>query len=153
MFAADEREKWRHRGNAWGRQPWKGKGRRVSLVVRHSRIAGAGMGLFWDDKCDGHDGQQLGRFSGQVVHASDSHDDAEDWALEQADDRLVMLRVGGQWAIVDVRGSVFEFANHADSECANLHVTSTGIVELQTDVTKFEELTWWYGDLHEASWQ
>ena len=155
VFAADEREKWRHRGNVWCREPWKGTSRRVRLLVRPSLITGAGMGLFWDDDCDGWEGQRLGCFSGRVVHTSDSRDDAECWALEQADDRLVILRMGGaggaggaggSWAIVDARGSVFEFVNHAnDRECANLHVTSTGIVELQADVSKFDELTWWYG--------
>ena len=82
-----------------------GAGCTVRLEVRPSPIEG--VGLFWDDACGGEEGQRLGRFSGRVVFASDSQDAAEDWALKQADDRLIMLRLDGQWAIVWTLAGVF----------------------------------------------
>ena len=147
MFAPEERAQWRQCGHKWSRL--MGAGCTVRLEVRPSPIEG--MGLFWDDACDGEDGQHLGRFSGRVVFASDSQDAAKDWALKQVDDRLIMLRLDGQWAIVDTRGSVFEFANHAEEGDAVLHVTEAGFVELKANVKQSTELTWYYGRLHAAS--
>lgn len=139
---------WRQRGRKWSRP--MGAGRTICLKVRPSPIQG--MGLYWDDARDGEEGQRLGYVSGRVVFASDSQGAAEDWALKQTDDRLIMLRLDNQWAIVDARGSVFEFANHAaEEEGAVLHITEGGAVELQADVTRSTELTWCYGRLHAAS--
>lgn len=60
----------------------------------------------------------------------------------------MLLRHHTSWAVVDVRGSVFEYANCSESETdANLHVSESGIVQVSTHVMPGEELVWWYGTL------
>ena len=60
----------------------RGRVHRDASVCWFDRVASQVLewDLFWDDDCDGWEGQRLGRFSGRVVHASDSRDDAEGWA-------------------------------------------------------------------------
>lgn len=108
------------------------------------------MGLFAD--MDFEEGHVLGRMSGIVCFESECVDTSENWALAQMDERMVLLRANGRWLVVDVRGSVFEFANcSVDEESANIHVSESGWVTTECDVEKGTELVWWYGSLHAAS--
>jgi len=120
------------------------------------------LGLFVAGKDGLEEGAELGRLSGSIRFESKSRDVAEDWALAQQDDKLVLLRNGvcgsdddvrgSSWVVVDVRGSVFEFANCSSSEeSANLHVGESGRVVVESDVESGTELVWWYGTLHSAS--
>ena len=99
------------------------------------------------------EGECLGRVSGKVLFSSESMDVAEDWGLELADDRVLLLRHGVGWAVVDTRGwSVFEFANCSSSEqTANVHVSLGGWVTCVCDICKGDELVWWYGEMHAAA--
>ena len=121
------------------------------MTVMRSHIRNAGLGLFAPSNLE--EGRTLGRFSGSVRFESDFADVAENWALMQADDRLVLLRGGRKrWAVVDVRGSVFEWANcSVDEESQNLHVSEHGWVTTERDVEAGTELVWWYGRLHAAT--
>jgi hypothetical protein len=84
--------------------------------------------------------------SGVVVHTGTKGECAA-WGVARGDDRSLLLRHNGVWAVVDVRGSVFEWANGARSEGeANVHVGEHGWVEMRTDVEVGGELVWWYGD-------
>lgn len=115
-----------------------------------SMIPKAGMGLFAHMYFE--EGHVLGRMSGIVRFESECVDKSENWALDQADDRIVLLRAKGRWLVVDVRGSVFEFANcSVDEESANVHVSENGWVTTERDIEKGTELLWWYGPLHAAS--
>lgn len=134
----------------------------MQLRVAPSRIPNAGLGLFVAGNHGLEEGTELGRLSGSIRFESQSRDTAEDWALAQQDERLVLLRNsvcgsgdgvrGSSWAVVDVRGSVFEFANCSSSEeSANMHVGESGRVSVECDVESGTELVWWYDTLHSAA--
>lgn len=67
--------------------------------------------------------------------------------MKRRDDRLVLLVKGRRWHVVDIRGSVFEFANDSKDESrANMHVSPSGKCEVVGSVNAGSELVWWYGD-------
>ena len=107
---------------------------------------------------------RLGRLWGSVVASSGSREGVEEQARRLGDDRLVLLETGRRsrgaaarahdgeegatHVVVDVRGCVFEYANHADEgeEACNLRVSPGGYVDVTRDVRRGEELRWDYGD-------
>jgi len=117
----------------------------VSLDVRPSSIAGDGLFACTDTS----EGARLGRFSGRIVFESESRDVAEDWALARKYTRLILVRYARMWHVIDVRGSVFEWANSSDTEeGANMHVSRAGWCEAMCDIAAGDEVVWWYGDLY-----
>lgn len=162
MFASEERRAWSSKTKQ-GAGTWRRSGSSgVQLRVAPSRIPNAGLGLFVAGNHGLEEGTELGRLSGSIRFESQSRDTAEDWALAQQDERLVLLRNGvcvssdgvrgSSWAVVDVRGSVFEFANCSSSEeSANMHVGESGRVSVECDVEPGTELVWWYDTLHSAA--
>ena len=119
------------------------------MRIAKSFIPNAGKGLFAAK--DIEDGTVLGRFTGSVEFESDSKSEAETWAVERGETRLILLRSGRgaemKWAVVNVCGSVFEWANCSESEHdANVHVSERGWVSAIDDIEDGEELVWWYGD-------
>ena len=64
--------------------------------------------------------------------------------IHRGDDRLVLLHIGGEYAVVDVRGCVFEFVNSTEYEMATLHVSGSGVVSAARDVKVGDELLWAY---------
>ena len=117
--------------------------RDVRLKTAPSKIHG--VGLFADECLE--DGFELGWMSGRVVFEG-SRGACEDWALARAQDRNVLLRHGAGYTVVDVTGSVFEWANCAtDEHAANMHVLPSGRVEACSEVESGEELVWFYGEL------
>lgn len=161
MFAPEERRSWSSKTNRAG--IWRRSGSPgVQLRVAPSRIPNAGLGLFVAGSDGLDEGVELGRLSGSIRFESQSRDTAEDWALAQQDERLVLLRNGvcgsddgvrgSSWVVVDVRGSVFEFANCSSSEeSANMHVGESGRVVVECDIEPGTELVWWYDTLHSAA--
>lgn len=149
MYAGDEEEMWTKRGKTRWTRSTSNRKHKVELKVTKSRIPGAGKGLFV--ACDVSEGTVLGRLFGRVRFVSDSKRDAEAWGLGRGESRLVLLSVGKRresgWAVVDVRGSVFEWMNSSESEeTESVHVSQRGWVSATRDLGAGAELLWFYGD-------
>ena len=116
------------------------------MCVRESRH---GQGLFAG--CELHSGQKLGRLWGRVASGHETFEECVEAARPRASDRLVALQthaaLGRCWALVDVRGCVFEWSNHAceDDDACNVSVSPSGAVTTTRDVERGEELRWDYG--------
>lgn len=146
LFRPEERGLWtttrRGRRSALWQRRAEGRTPAVALEVRASEIQGAGRGLFATRELA--EGTPLGRLSGRVLF-SGAKGACEDWAVARAGTRSVLLRHARAWAVVDVRGSPFEFVNKAEDV---LHVSECGAVECARDVAAGEELVWDYGELY-----
>lgn len=143
----EERGLWKQKGAIWTRK--KGAGVPKVLRLRVGPSAIDGHGIFALGSLE--PGQLLGRFSGRVLHKSESEDDCDRWALPRADERTVIVRSSdGKWCAVDVRGSLFEWANHADEDEATMVMSRTGELRVapETYVEHGDELTWNYGRLY-----
>jgi len=150
LFAADERTRWSRKRKLWRRARSSFRDEGVCLKVWPSLIPNAGMGLF--ATTDMYDGQQIGRVSGKVLFSATSEVSAENFALELNDDKVIMLRSAGQWVVVDVRGSVFEYMNCSKGVGdANVHVSPSGYVSCDSCVFAGDELVWFYGELHASA--
>lgn len=147
LFRPEERSWWEEAtgrsATTWTRQPERRRAA-VVLEVRTSAIPGAGLGLF--TTCALEEGTPLGRLSGRVLHTG-AHGACEAWAVAHRDTHSVLVRHGGAWAVVDVRGSPFAFANSAADE--TMHVGECGDVECAREVAAGEELVWDYGDRYD----
>ena len=140
MLAAEEDALWVSGAEGeWRRAPNEHAPCGARLRVAPSAIAG--KGLFACSEMT--EGTRLGRLSGRVLIRGE-RDACEEWAASKRSKRSVLLRDGEGWAVVDVAGSVFEWANHSERE--TLHVSERGEVEVATDVVANEELVWDYGD-------
>lgn len=143
-YGIDERTRWCHVGDFWTRMQTKPSEVTVRLTVDRSPIHG--LGLFTTAFVE--EGTHLGQLSGLSVFFSESKDVAEDWALARAHTRLVLLKRSSAWVVVNIAGSVFEFANSSnDEDGANMQVGLSGRCEACRDIQVGEEIVWWYGTL------
>lgn len=139
----EERRLWK---NLPSHVPDKTIWRRGSLRLKVAPSQIHGYGTFTHTPLSA--GQFLGRFSGRVLCTSDSDKVCEAFINrhEVCDDRrLLILRKNGAWAVVDSRGSVFEWLNHQHDAYANVNVTETGELYMVEDACCDDELTWDYG--------
>ena len=109
--------------------------------MRRSRVHGKGLFSTHAVPC----GHRFGRVWGTV--RGRGHDPAALERLADGETRVVLLRVGGEYVLVDVTGSPYEWLNGATTPTgANARLTPGGYVETTEDVDAGEELLLWYGD-------
>ena len=143
-YAAEEAARYRRVGKGvWRRHGRVGLGSSASVRLRVGKSPIHGKGLF--AACELEAGDRIGRFWGTVVHRSDDAGECERMGKAFDLDRLVLLRDGTGWCVVDMTGCVFEWSNCcAGEEEPPMRVTEAGWVETTRDVEPGEELTWDY---------
>ena len=130
---------WSNSGCLWTRAAGGRSARTTQFAVHTSPIDG--LGLFATQALSY--GQCLGRFTGRVMC---THERRGAHPAVPKSDRLIELRWGDGWCVVDTRraDAPFEFVN--SSQEPNLHVSERGWVTVVAEdgVESGEELTWDY---------
>lgn len=116
-------------------------------MVKASGIPGAGKGLFAAHELE--EGEVLGWFSG-LSRFRGTEKECDEWAVEtrNMDTHSLVVAHGGQFHVVDARGSVFAFINTNEKRACNVHVTPAGRVVVERGVSSGSELFWFYGPLY-----
>jgi hypothetical protein len=121
------------------------KKRLIKLYVGASEISGAGDGLFTRRRIA--PGTSLGRLYGRVLFAGDAEQAAQYEAEAAAQsDRIISFQPNrfGDWVVIDMAGTVFEWLNHADESDATVYVSPRGRVTVRWEVDPGKELTMSY---------